>query len=612
MARILRFAVVGGSATFAHVGIALIFRSTLQLSDLLANLAGFCAALAISYVGHARFTFGVDMRAAQVPHFVAAALIGLVTSSGVVWLVDIGLGWGFPVAMALVAVTVPMVSYLLLRFWVFDGRRAVDWSGLLLSAGLSAIFLAASWGRMINHDTAWYLIATREWLSGATLYRDIIEVNPPLNFYFTLPVIGLADATGLSDTNAQYVVLALSLFVSVSWCGTLLLRLGLPALRRLVLLAGLMAALVLPALNNLAQREHILVILLMPWLLGRLVPQSRQAELLQALVAGMAICLKPFFLLFPLAVTLCEVATTRSLRPVLSISNLTMLVVGISYVGFVTVVHPAYFAEIVPMARLTYSAYGAGLSIIWAQAALPALFLGLVALTVLPRRSEPGPALFCMLALAGLGCFLWQGTGFGYHLIPFLSFILVACFWALSARGMPLATRLTVLVLLAMISINNLPRGFYANGAVTGIVGSAASGGKVERLAVLSTYVHAGPQVAIALGAEWISRFPAVWPLPGAFDGLATTDCSALPDLCSRLHTIADHTREALLDDIAQARPDLLVIDRRPGYFRSPDFSWYRYMGGDPRWQQILSHYLRAGEAGRFELWRRQREPITR
>ncbi|MGB5837322.1 MAG: hypothetical protein WBH14_09750, partial [Albidovulum sp.] len=34
---------------------------------------------------------------------------------------------------------------------------------LLIAVGL----LAALWGRMINHDTAWYLLATREWLDGA-------------------------------------------------------------------------------------------------------------------------------------------------------------------------------------------------------------------------------------------------------------------------------------------------------------------------------------------------------------------------------------------------------------------------------------------------------------
>ena len=39
------------------------------------------------------------------------------------------------------------------------------------------------WGQTINHDTAWYLYATRAWLDGAQLYVDIVEVNPPLSFY---------------------------------------------------------------------------------------------------------------------------------------------------------------------------------------------------------------------------------------------------------------------------------------------------------------------------------------------------------------------------------------------------------------------------------------------
>ncbi|MEZ5870179.1 MAG: hypothetical protein R3D46_17950 [Defluviimonas denitrificans] len=39
---------------------------------------------------------------------------------------------------------------------------------------------------------------TRDWLEGARLYVDIFEVNPPLNFYLTVPPLILSDLTGMT------------------------------------------------------------------------------------------------------------------------------------------------------------------------------------------------------------------------------------------------------------------------------------------------------------------------------------------------------------------------------------------------------------------------------
>lgn len=41
--------------------------------------------------------------------------------------------------------------------------------GAAIAALVAAALLLGFWGRPINHDTAWYLIATRDWLSGARL-----------------------------------------------------------------------------------------------------------------------------------------------------------------------------------------------------------------------------------------------------------------------------------------------------------------------------------------------------------------------------------------------------------------------------------------------------------
>ncbi len=108
--------------------------------------------------GHARWTFGAGFAGGgQALRFGFVALVGLATSSGTVRLFGAGLGLGFGWAMLAVAVLVPAVTYLALRFWVFDDaalRAKTDWLGLSLSGAIALMVLALFWGRMINHDAA--------------------------------------------------------------------------------------------------------------------------------------------------------------------------------------------------------------------------------------------------------------------------------------------------------------------------------------------------------------------------------------------------------------------------------------------------------------------------
>jgi putative flippase GtrA len=122
-AQVLRFGGVGGAATVLHVTVALAVQTLFQAPGQVANLAGFAAAVLLSYLGHARYTFGVDAQSGpQFARFLLLSGLGLATSSATVWLVATKLGFGFTVAMVAVAIVVPTASYLAMRFWVFQHR----------------------------------------------------------------------------------------------------------------------------------------------------------------------------------------------------------------------------------------------------------------------------------------------------------------------------------------------------------------------------------------------------------------------------------------------------------------------------------------------------------
>lgn len=619
-AQLLRFGGIGGLATLVHVGVAMIMRGSVGMTPLQSNLAGFCSALLFSYLGHARCTFGVGLNSgAQILRFAFIALLGLAISSGTVWFAE-GLRLDFGIAMAVVAVLVPVLTYLALRLWVFgtvkqeddaDGQKVeADWIGIGLSGALALGVLALFWGRMLNHDIAWYLIATRSWLGGAELYINIIEVNPPLNFYFTLPAIWLADLFEISDTNGEYLALALLHFLVLRWCSTIARDdLGFSSARRALLLCGIAAALVLPALGNFGQREHVMVILTLPWLLGELAstPTPIRSQVTRAGMAALGVCLKPHFIVFPLAISTLKALQQRSLRPLLSTVNLTFLAVGLGYIVFVALVHPAYLSQIVPVAREVYGAYAAPFDTVLSRVSIEMLFVSIPLLVVLSGRMRQREAgLIAAAALAGLGSYFLQGTGFGYHAIPFRSFALIACCFVILRSLRPNAGAIAAAIAVAVLTMISVERGFYRNISALQIAEVAQEHGSVGKLMVLSSYVHAGPPAAIASGASWVSRYPANWLVPGAVNRLAETNCTSDVETCAHLVSIAAMNRADNVADIAAAEPDLLVFDLRAGYFDKPDFSWKAFMAESPMWAPVFSGYSQIERTDRFAFYQRK------
>jgi hypothetical protein len=484
------------------------------------------------------------------------------------------------------------------------------WLGVAIAATVGLVLLALCWNRPITDDVAWYLMATRDWLAGAELYQMIVEVNPPLNFYFTVPALWIADLLGVSDTNGQYIWTALMIFGSLTWCGAIIrAEFGLSPARAALLLTGIGAAMVVPAMDSVGQREQSLVILLMPWLLGQSAPgtPSARTDVPRALVAALGICLKPHFVVFPIAVTLVHMARTRSLRPILSPANLIFLAIGLAYVGYVAVVHPAYLYEIVPIASYVYGAYKAEPMLV-VEAVYPrVLLLAMLAAFVLrDRESRMISGVFGAVAVAALVCFFVQGTGFPYHLIPVSVFGMVVCLLLLvRAREFnPLvAAAAFVFVGFAILGIR---QGYPKHPAVDELVSVSDKVGEFDSFIALSSSLFAGPPVAMAADAEWVSRYPANWLVPGAIEELGRTDCVVDPERCETLRAIAAKNRSENIADMVRTEPDLLIVELNSGFFPAPLFDWLAFMEEDPAWADVFRQYREVAQTPRFRFFLRE------
>lgn len=116
------FGVVGVAATLTHYLIALSAHEVAGISVYVANFMGYVTAMAVSYFGHGLFTFQVALTRATLQRFVVASVSTFLFSEALLWALESGTTLPSRVTLSIVVVSVPIVSFLLNKFWVYRVR----------------------------------------------------------------------------------------------------------------------------------------------------------------------------------------------------------------------------------------------------------------------------------------------------------------------------------------------------------------------------------------------------------------------------------------------------------------------------------------------------------
>ncbi len=118
--QIARFATVGVAATATHVSVGLALAEGLGVAPFWANLTAFATAVLVSYAGNLVWTFGMAAEGlGRLPRFVALSLGGLAANQAIVFVAVDAAGWSYRVALAIVVLVVPALTYLASCRWVF-------------------------------------------------------------------------------------------------------------------------------------------------------------------------------------------------------------------------------------------------------------------------------------------------------------------------------------------------------------------------------------------------------------------------------------------------------------------------------------------------------------
>ncbi len=528
-------------------------------------------------------------------------------------------------------------------FFAVEERKApaAIW---IAAAALLAVGLATQLSLGMMADVAWLAHCDERWLDGAVPYRDFIEINPPASLLLYLPAVAAARALGLRSE------LCVAVFAFVSAGAAMALSFA--ALRRVgpgVALAAVVALVVLPG-ETFAERDHLAAVFGAPLLALALArAEGKRPGLGLALAAGvgagMMAAIKPPYALVGVALAL-YLAARIGWRAVLRAPEYyAAAAVGLAYVASVGLFFPAYVANVLPLGAAVYVPAREGLIALLGSTGSILVLLIVVTAALTSQRPSPGFVVAMLAALAAALGYLAQGKGWVYQAVPAAMFATLAGGFALDERPRPFAALGAAFATAALVPTfaHNLALALLG-GIAIGLAVEAMRAGKLAldlaRLAPLALAAAVGtacgvcvierpPAPALArilaglgphltigsisedeglafplvrrLGATWVLRANSLFVSADVAGLIAAHPGDAA--MKARLQPYADAERKALLEDIARARPDALLVG-------PTGTALHAQIWADPRIQAAMADYRRVAaehEPGyTAELWLRK------
>lgn len=487
----------------------------------------------------------------------------------------------------------------------------------LVIAGIVALFIIQAIIRFrsdIHHDAAWYLYVADGLLHGKHLYTDFLEVNPPLGIWLTVPVVWLSNLTGLSPVTANYGALLVLTAVSLLLVNRYLrLARDVPDTVRAMFCPFIAAAvLFLPALD-FAEREHLMVLLFLPWPFLRLARlRGAEINLLEAVIVGLlaaiAICIKPQSIFAPLGVELVLLLRYRNYRGLFAVETLAAAAFAVLYGIAIPVFEPDFMGTMIGFGVKAYIPfYGFSNAAVWLASARS---IALVVLAVFLWRRTEGPladitALLAAISAGFILSYLVQYKGFSYQILPARVFASLACMAAVSAivARLPLAawpstTRFLAgsSLLLAAFDFTYQPQTYPNRGK--GFDESIAQYRQDARsIFIASTRLSQGFPYILNRGFIWASRLPAQWLAPYV---AAKWQEGPLPkdDIIARA---LDWT----VTDLIAFHPDIVFVEESNEQFYIPGghFDYLKFWSSDPRFAPFWAGYERRGTKLGFAVY---------
>lgn len=494
-------------------------------------------------------------------------------------------------------------------------------------------------------DIDWLIHAASRLLAGGNYYQDFFEVNSPMAIFIHIPAVLGSKYYHVSFAASFRIDVFLSIIICLALSYYLLTKLLVndTLLVKLLLLVLSFALLLLP-FSQFGQREHLLVILTLPYifLIGlrcKKIYTPFSLALFIGVLAGIAINIKPYFLLLWFALEGYLICYQKTWRTLLRIENLTIIAVSCIYLGLIAAFTPEYVTKVLPViSKMYYVAYTNP----WKAVLLNyvVIFYGICSIYYwLTRKASSNQLLLDLCQLSAsvfLAIYLWQRVAWDYHSLPIVS---VCCLMSIALiydyltkpSSLPANTYRTEkldraihagvnIVLFIALPLNiffmgtaqslSLYQDSYNQKIINFIIANDSNQPVYFFSNNMDSYIVVDKSHTING-----SRFSCLWMLNGIFNAqkhFVTPQQSAL------LTTQENFLHTAVVEDLNHYHPALLFFvlnnrdlvnyqntrDKWPKTKEKP-INYLGYFSSDPRFKVIMKNYRSLGVVGNYQVYKR-------
>lgn len=481
-----------------------------------------------------------------------------------------------------------------------------------LTLGLLLLIFAAAWllqvHLFLNGDVSYYLHAAQSLLAGGTYSQDFFNPNPPLSLFLYMPALLLSAifkcSLLLSFRLYAFTLIALVLGVCFSLVQKLFSQEG-PYFVGYVM-AVLAAVFLLLPLYHFGQRDHLLVIFTLPYLLLvalRLEGRPKEAlpsvptQVFIGLLAGLGFALKPQFLLIPLLVELYYLYRKTSFLSWCRAEVLAYLGLFLYLALMMVFFYPDYLKVVIPFV-MQYYYPSVGTS--WQDLVLYQPLLFCYAAFLLASNNLLRVALLALMLT-----YFSQRTTFFYHALPALTLaVFILSLSVIHYRRSHLKILMSVFLFAMLLPLLHQVyfKGIEYKEEVLGkMIGFMQTQQHPKTMMVMARWGSYGFPVADYIGSRPVQRFDCLWPVVA---------------LSKQKGAGRDFFINMVTDDLERNRPDVVLVDSEDHSFTEDGaaFNYLVFFSENERFRKAWQDYRYQSSLDvypRYKLDVYQRNPKT-
>jgi hypothetical protein len=515
---------------------------------------------------------------------------------------------------------------------MIEKNRSFYWLLAVLLIFCLGIFTQAN--ILLNFDVSWLMRASQKLLNGGRYYTDFIETNPPLILYFYISPVLMAKLFHVGFAIPLKLYIFAWAAISVFICGFLLKDIfadGDGRSRNILLLTIAFVYVLLPG-YSFGEREHIALILTLPYLLvivsrlGNKIP-GRYLLLLIGVMAGTGFALKPYFLFVLVFIEFYLMFKRRDFFSWIRLETSALIFFIIIYVISIFLITPEYIYKVWPLVyRLYFIGAKESWSLVLSQSAIVFYLITLGFIVLLYDKIRHKNLInVLMLAATGFLCsYLIQRTPWYYHVFPALALtsiliVLLLCEYIANINLQKSATKWKGFILVACI------------GAVIMLFPVLSTYSHIKAGVVIKNNVHTDPllnfakknarggpiyvfTIQILMNSTLVdyakvpsaSRLPSLLFMPGLDRLINLPQKSKVAS--ERFMKEKQEVIDIVVDDLSKNPPSLMFVDEGKKNPSSDEkrFDYLQFFSQDKRFKEIFVHYTYVKTLGDFAIYARK------